>query len=319
LKKKQLDLYNTEAGTKRNRKSDTLQAILVELFTPYLQIKKASTPNSVMFAIFKLAIHDDIPEKDLKLLTNVCFKVLKATIISTSFEAHMTKYRNLSQELFGYPSRKDTIVKSIFKLTEKQFTDKVAAQKNSRITKLRNLIPISSTDVMKYMTNPPLVDVMDKIIYVQLNTGSRFIEVLDKTATEYKVDPTDPRNIIIDGTAKSILKKRITRPLLIGDATDIIKIVNDIRLAIAVSTRGMNRQSMTAKFNSKINDRIVSITWIPDTFSSSHILRKIYANMAYDLFSPKSVDRTVYVGDILGHDQGSFETSMSYTNVRIVV
>jgi hypothetical protein len=313
----QLKVYSDEAEQNRKRKSDSLQNILIKLFGELVKIGKSSTPNSVMWLVFQSLATTDIKEEQLRLLAQSCFTILNATIKNTSFESHMTKYRSLSQSLYEYNTPKDKIVKKIFSLNEQQFSDKTKAQTDSRILKLKNLVSISAQAVMGYLENPPLRDVYDKIIYAQLNTGSRFVEILKDTKFVKSPDAKMSKDILIIGTAKTKDKnKELTRPLIVSNSKSMIALIAEIRKALP--TDDMTNMETTAKYNSIVNTRLQSLTFIPEKYSSSHVLRKIYANMAYLMFAPSNMDRTVYIGDLLGHKEGSFGTSISYTNVKIV-
>ena len=49
----------------------------------------------------------------------------------------------------------------------------------------------------------------------------------------------------------------------------------------------------------------------------THTLRKIYANLSYDLYSEKSVTKNAWIQRVLGHEPTSVTTSLSYTGLNV--
>jgi hypothetical protein len=354
LTTKYITKYAPEATDKNKRKSETMVKDLKAAFKNDITISQKPTQNSIMYLLFQTVIADStIAEPKLKIISQACYDVLTATIDKTSLESMMTKYRNLSQRTFALDSRKDKLIKKIFLITDEQRTTKVEKQGKARLDKLKAKVPITAVKVLNLLQTlreNDKKDWIDKIIYVQLSTGSRFIEVLQ--ATEY-LPPFKGKegDIGIHGVAKQD-REDFDKPILIGSDPndekvrdealgDILNTVAEIRKELKIDDivsqykkQGIKiaREKITTKFNRFVNDRVdqyfpelekaekylQGITESKLTLGKSHMMRKLYGNMCYEFYSPEDFDRNVYLAQVLGHiREDNFAVAISYANISI--
>jgi hypothetical protein len=165
---------------------------------------------------------------------------------------------------------------------------------------------------------------IDKVLLLQLSTGSRFIEALLLS----KYTPSEANNnIIITGVAKKrnegekfeVIAKPvlfITNKQVVNLKTQVIdQIVNRELLRMKIDKSDLKKVS--ALFAPLANSRLRTL--VPDTTFTTHSMRKLYANYSYHLFGQTSgLTNIAWINDVLGHSTNSLHVALSYNNIRIV-
>jgi len=166
-------------------------------------------------------------------------------------------------------------------------------------------------------------ELMDKILLVQLCTGSRFVEVL-KIST-YTVSSNN--QITITHTAKTKDTVVITKPCLYVPPATIVDMIQTqirpevdaiMRVSKNVTLSSAKNALLTSTFNKRANDRLRHMFGLYSTTNphGTHTMRKLYANISYDV-SNKTMTRNAWIQRVLGHSPESLTTSLSYVGTLI--
>ena len=164
-------------------------------------------------------------------------------------------------------------------------------------------------------------DPLDLAIGLQLAYGGRISEILSYGQfTESKTD-----NYVIQ---TGILKQRgdnprteVIKPIIHYTRDQFFEMLNKLRDKLKSKLNDIKKNKMThydlsQEFNTKVNNRVKSLF---NEELHSHDLRKIYANLSYDLFADKNkVSQSSHISDVLGHSPNSLEVSKSYSVVSLV-
>lgn len=162
---------------------------------------------------------------------------------------------------------------------------------------------------------------LDIAIGLQLSCGARISEIL--SYGEFTESKTE--GYIIQ---KGILKQKgadkrefINKPLIHYTVVEFFTLLGKLREKLKKKIDEINEgltthYDLSQEFNSKINNRIKSLF---GEDLHSHDLRKIYANLSYDLFADKlKTSESSHISDVLGHSPNSLEVSRSYSVVSLV-
>jgi hypothetical protein len=165
-------------------------------------------------------------------------------------------------------------------------------------------------------------DPLDLAIGLQLACGGRISEILSYgNFTESKTE-----NYVIQ---KGILKQRgpdrreeVEKPIIIHyTRPQFFEMLGKLREKLKKKLTDIKKGKSThyelsQEYNTKINNRVRSL------FAEalhSHDMRKVYANLSYDLFADKAkTSESSWISDVLGHSPNSLEVSKSYSVVSLV-
>ena len=152
-------------------------------------------------------------------------------------------------------------------------------------------------------------DMIDMIILVLLCSGSRIGEVLYKAT--YNEVKDRPHFIKQRGILKTKTLEELVKPILFISVDYFLTVFTQLReLLIA---HDVHDDRTATSLMPSINRRIKRYF---QADISTHDLRKIYADIAFQVFAEKEKD-TAYVSHILGHDINSVQVSTSYLTVAV--
>ncbi len=162
-------------------------------------------------------------------------------------------------------------------------------------------------------------NIFDQALGLILTSGTRIIELLSKNT--FEIDPNDPKNILVGNLAKKRetqedKDKIVSRQVLELTPIEFIEGVKRLRLRFItedytlLDDQGQILKSISAKLNKSLQ------TFFPG--SSPKLLRKLWANITYKMLPNKeTINKNVYLANVLGHDPSSLDTSFSYSTVGI--
>ena len=161
-------------------------------------------------------------------------------------------------------------------------------------------------------------DLVDRVILALLCSGARVGEVLYKAS--FKRPPTsktskgdEPTHYVIQqGILKSKTLTELTKPILFIDVNYFIRVVRQLKIDLLAV--GIDSAETATAFIPTINRRTKK--YFNDEKIHTHDLRKIYANIAFQVYAKKEKD-TAYVSDVLGHDRDSVQVSTSYLTLNV--
>ena len=212
--------------------------------------------------------------------------------------------------------------------------------------------------------NTDNTDWLQKVLLVQLATGSRFIEVL-KISDFYGpgdipggAEAIRDHHIVVHKVAKTKAKRgkyvafydAAKEDAKDQDLSDeplerqlppkptlfippsmvrylVYKIIRPAVKKVVEAKWGKGHVptnvELTGEFNTKANKllRAQFSTTIDDekhtAIKGTHTLRKIYANLSYDMYSDKVMSKNAWITRVLGHEPTSVTTSLSYTGLNV--
>lgn len=173
-------------------------------------------------------------------------------------------------------------------------------------------------DIMDNLPEKENVDFIDLTICLQLACGGRVSEILSYAT--FKASGR-PNYIIQTGILKSKTRKAVEKPVVRYSVVEFMGLIGKMRGMIRPQLRDIKNGKMTdyefsQDCNYKINRRITKLLGEKE---ASHTLRKIYGNMAYQIYANKNdVSESSYLSNILGHDLKSLDVSKSYSTVSVI-
>ena len=124
-----------------------------------------------------------------------------------------------------------------------------------------------------------------------------------------------PKPVLFDGTAGLVryLVYKIIRPEV------TMRIEKAIKGDPSKTIKNMGNTEYGRFFQGKCNIRLRELLKRPlkERGVGTHTFRKIYANMSFDRYADKRMSRNAWIMNVLGHQPGAIETSISYTGIVI--
>ena len=217
---------------------------------------------------------------------------------TSNVETNMSKIRKELKTKFGYDSRQynNSLKHLVFDKVQKA---KNIADYNAKVfARNNNCKPIKVSLINSLLSYGDSEDYKEQIIYLLLNCGSRFIELFTGNFT---LDKDNPSHIKLSNIAKTRDKDRtISKPLLDKNPSKFLSLLKKIR--------ELNPESTKILINAKLQESIGETTYF---------LRKAYANLSYYLLDDKTISKTTYLAQILGHEEGNEATALSYQSYFI--
>jgi len=232
-----------------------------------------------------------------------------------------TRFRNILKKRFGYESDIVALHKRKGQ-TREQWNERESQKKDSMEDALENRIEVDEKDALLIIEKMSAsTDVYDWIITLQLATGARFIEAV--RFSTFSESNLGPKWIHIRGVAKAGEEGKETemdRPIFgLTSASEVILLACRIRDVLYKRHRGiheLDNDGITKLLVNYVNRRLKKLNIAGVT--SSHVLRKLYAQMTYNLLPKeerKKMDRHLWIKRVLGHT--SITTAANYSNVRV--
>lgn len=209
--------------------------------------------------------------------------ILNSMPPTSSVEKTMTKIRKLVKDRYGYesPQYRGSLTNLVFDRVQKE---KNIQDYNKKIeNQTRNSREIKLKDIEKIFEENQGESFQEKLTYLLLNSGSRFVEL---NTGIFK----DGGNgmISLSNIAKTRDKTReIKKELLDLDSEKFMKKLLEYRAL------NKNPDSAIIQLNSYLKDKYGF---------SSYTLRKYYANVSYYLQDNKKIQKNSYLSDVLGHE-----------------
>jgi integrase len=164
-------------------------------------------------------------------------------------------------------------------------------------------------------------DFLDLAIGLQLACGGRISEILSYgNFTESKTDGYVIQTGILKQRGPD-RREEVVKPIIHYTRPQFFEMLGKLREKLSQKLAEIKKGKSThyelsQDFNNKINNRVKSLF---GEALHSHDMRKIYANLSYDLFADKAkTSESSHIADVLGHSPNSLEVSKSYSVVALV-
>lgn len=306
----------------RMKTSPTLDNIIHELY----EVKGRTSNNLIKKTAQRMIDEVDDDEGKLKQWLNTMEELIHAASPSgDSIEVTMSHIRSLIKKKHGEDSPQYTA-----SLREMKYRDKAAmiAHQRERLkqkhTNEKERITIKASDVFRVIDESKTSkDIHELIVFVQLATGARFIEVVKISKFEPVKD--NPCFIHINGVAK---KKRKTdadmefnKPLINSCSDEVIEAVQAIRAAVSPSMTDKTNAEITQSLSSSTQLRAAKLFKgaVGNKKVTTHVLRKIYGVLSYQIFADKEkYSLSGWLNHVLGHAENDLENSLHYSTINLI-
>jgi hypothetical protein len=258
-------------------------------------------------------INNDSNFKTLTELFGVINKLIPSIVSWTLAKDLFYQLRMTVVEKYGKdsPEHKKTfekmrLPKAVYDQQREEYTRQVVAKNNDK-KQFDGAVIKSIVLLIAQQT-----DLIDKLILLQLSCGARIGELI------YSSDFKDARN---KNTVRQsgILKTKhidlvVDKPILYMGKASFLQLFRAVRAELKIT--GNDTKDGGTKLNSTINARVKHL--FKDDSMISHDLRRLYANIAYNIFAnTKKTSECAYIASILGHDPLDIGTSKSYTTLHV--
>lgn len=219
---------------------------------------------------------------------NIQFNILPPT---SNVEINMSKIRVLIRNKYGRGSDMYNNAQKYLKFDPVQKSKNIENYNNKVLHRNRNCKKIDMDMVNKILKYKDSNNILEKIMYLLINSGSRFTELFNSNFKK-----GEDGNIEVSNIAKTRDKNRvIVKPLLDKDPDRFLYILNNIR--------SLNEDTYLGYLNKYMKNMMGE---------SSYFLRKVYANVSYHKYADKKDSKTTYLQQILGHDLANQTTALCY-------
>jgi integrase len=228
------------------------------------------------------------------------------------YRANVIRYNNISSEEYKF-------LENTMSMTKEEAHSLKKVSELRVVNKNESLVNIYTNNVQR------LADLVrnskrfeDRIILMQLASGSRFIEILSKDVSEFEVVENKPNWIKQIGVAKSKeVQKTIEKPLLYISGNQFMRKIAKIRVSVETATN----DTLSSKYNNRVNARLRELSTIAGINPSketntTHGLRRIYINLAH-LKSGGQSSLQAFIGRYLAHDTIS-TASANYSSIKVI-
>jgi hypothetical protein len=320
---KNIEIYSSEVSTKGKSGYRKGSSSLLKLLKEEMKSRKTSD-ISLLYQINSSKIAE-IDIEGMMVLAGDLRVILPRLIKNIdSLANEYSKYNLIVGQAFGFESANHMKVKNILRLLPEQELDrKVRFQEKVRLSNL-NQTPIEIKKIFEIIKlTKASSDVLDNIICFMLASQSRLIEVLSFAdfKEEHVIDGVSYINQT--GVAKDKVEKKngdkkvVIKPMIDISFEEAFGLLKNIRADVRKNelTGKLNRE-ITNHYNSRLNKKIKTYNGLEG--ASSHLLRKISANLSYKLYGEKTNQSLQsWLTLVLGHASlGS--SALNYSTIKLI-
>ena len=324
VRPKNFKIIKTEVNESEGNSSKGIEIIRNKIIFNHSVFKNIKSFRVLFFKVVKYVFGSTYSKaKELEQTFDNITKIINITypVIKTRQKLY-GELRKILSSRFGENSRIHKESKKNLSISYEEFEQIEKQAKEKVLERNTEKKAFSKEQVLEVIHNlKNSSDYIDLIILVGITTGSRLIEILRISDYESIID--NPNRIIISGLAKGSgesqkknLEKKVERPILVITSQGLSEAVKTIRQNVKQETGklGLNNQELSKKYNERVNRRIKKYKLSGGT---SYDLRKIYANLSYELLADQTkITKNGWIMKILGHE--NLNTSLHYNNVSLL-
>lgn len=257
--------------------------------------------------------------KKYKELINLLNHYVNATIVKVNTKAMLQSWvRKLIKDTYGDDSKQYKFLRDGFSMTAEERIDRQKIADDKVEQSNLNQIELTEQQINEFKGKllSPKWRIVPAIIFAQIASGCRLIEVLSH---EFEFTEAGKEGYIIqNNVAKNRGEDRkVDKPVLFIKPEQFLRLIKIIRDKMTVKPEDDNI-ALSNRYGKRVNAKITQIARGVDTkgITSSHDLRRIYANLSYKQFAKKNTSLQVWVSKILGHSD--LTSAANYTTLNIV-
>jgi hypothetical protein len=224
------------------------------------------------------------------------------------------------KDTYGADSKHYAYLKDGFSMTSDEKKTRQTEAQEKVVKSNENQIEIT-VEQLKQFTNKliqPKFKIILAIIMAQIASGCRLIEILSKEFefTESKKDAYIIQNNVAKNRSDDA--REVEKPILFIEVSVFLKIMQFIRAKMTVKEGDTNIQ-LSNRYGKRVNAKIVQLVeevGMPPEITSSHDMRRIYANYSYILYGKRNQSLQSWIMAVLGH--GDLTSTANYSTIKII-
>ena len=281
-----------------------------------------TTPTAVVKDL--LPTQFEVNKKSYKKFTNLIdllnFYVNK-TVPNLNTKVMLQSYvRKLVKDTYSADSKHYLYLKDGFSMTLEEKKTRQSDAQDKVVSSNENQIEITVAQLKLFTDklNTTKFKIIPSIILAQIACGGRLIEIL---SSEFEFLESKKDAYIIQNNVaknKTDAERPVDKPILFITTTEFLSLICLIRSKLTVKPDDDNIK-LSNRYGKRVNALVVKIATecgMPPEITSSHDLRKIYANFSYILYAKKNQSLQIWLKSVLGHSD--LNSSFNYSTIKII-
>ena len=300
---KALRLFKKDGSTEFKSDKVTPTAIIKDLLLDELKTIDSMT--------------EDKGYRQYKTLIDLINNYADSTIPSLNSKVALQSYvRCLVRDRYGAGDKHHKYLKAHFSMTPEESKGRQieADAKVEENNMNQAVVPVAAVDNLVKFLKEILIkkwDIIAALMLAEICCGARLIELLSDKFT-YTASAKEGWIVQSDvAKNKTGVIRPVTKPIIFLTVPAFLELIGTIRSKMTTKPNDTN-VTLSNRYSKRIAAKIKTMRILG--LSSSHDLRRIYANYSYSLFGA-GMSLQVYLKRALGHD--NFSAAANYSTVRV--
>jgi hypothetical protein len=228
--------------------------------------------------------------------------------------------RKLVKDTYGDNSKHYLYLKNAFSMTSEERKTRQTDAQNKVIESNESQIEITVSQLNQFIEklSTTKFKIIPSIIMAQIACGGRLIEIL---SSDFEFNESKTKGYIIQSNVaknRTDAERSVDKPVLFITPTAFLSLIKEIRLNLTNKPDDTNIK-LSNRYGKRVNASVVKIAGevgMPLEISSSHDMRRIYANYSYILHAKRNVSLQIWIAQILGH--GDLTSTANYSTLKII-
>ena len=281
------------------------------------------TPTAIIKDLFpdELKIIDGMEEakgyRQYKTLIDLINNYADSTMPSLNSKVALQSYvRCLVRDRYGAGDKRHKYLKAHFSMTleESKIRQVESDAKVEENNTNQTVVPVATVDNLVKFLKEKLRkkwDIIAALILAEVCCGSRLIELLSDKFT-YTASVKEGWIVQNDvAKNKTGVIRPVTKPIIFLTAQEFLELIETIRTKMTTKPEDTN-VTLSNRYSKRLSAKIKTMGI--QGLSSSHDLRRIYANYSYNVYGGNT-SLQMYLKQVLGHD--NFSSAANYSTVRV--
>ena len=281
------------------------------------------TPTAIIKDLFpdELKIIDGMTEakgyRQYKTLIDLINNYADSTMPSLNSKVALQSYvRCLVRDRYGAGDKRHKYLKAHFSMTleESKIRQVESDAKVEENNTNQTVVPVATVDNLVKLLKEKLRkkwDIIAALILAEVCCGSRLIELLSDKFT-YTASAKEGYIVQNDvAKNKTGVIRPVTKPIIFLTVQEFLELIGTIRTKMTTKPEDTN-VTLSNRYSKRLSAKIKTMGI--QGLSSSHDLRRIYANYSYNVYGGNT-SLQMYLKQVLGHD--NFSSAANYSTVRV--
>ena len=293
--------YKENSNTKFDSDKKTTTAVVKELLPQQFTANKKNYQKfTQLIDLLNFYVNSTVPKLNTKV-------VLQSYV------------RKLVKDTYGADSKHYLFLRDGFSMTSDEKKTRQSESQDKVVQNNENQIEITVAQLKQFTGKlvQPKFKIIQSIILAQIACGSRLIEIL---SSEFEFTESKQDGYIIQNNVaknRSDDDRPVNKPILFIKPTAFLALISLIRSRLTVKPDDDNIK-LSNRYGKRVNAKIkqfsdeVGMTGI----TSSHDMRRIYANYSYILHAKKAQSLQSWLMSVLGH--ADMNSTANYSTIKII-